>query len=154
MTSAFASGSFNARLIADGVVSFAFVPIVQIVALAAVTRMGTRRAVPFPRLVDLFFAGNAPWLFWMALQAAIFAVVPPRSMSWWFDPLTWTASLPMVWSLWIDVHFFERVSGRTRRAAIADAFAQRAIAWPLGILYFFGIGIYSVVLSWMLQGAR
>src|SRR5689334_21316275 len=74
LTSALASGTLNVRLIADGAMSFAFVPLVQIAGLALAMRLGNRRAVPFSRAVDLFFAGNAPWLVWMAAQAGIYAL--------------------------------------------------------------------------------
>jgi hypothetical protein len=48
-----ASGRLRARLIADGALSFAFVPLFEMAALAAVYRLGPRR-ISFARMVDLF----------------------------------------------------------------------------------------------------
>jgi len=150
MTSAFASGTVNARLLLDGMVSFWFVPVVQVLALAlVVARQRSQPPVAFSRLVDLFFAGMWPWLVWMAIQAAIFALVPWRGAGWWLSALNWSAVVPAAWSLRIDLQFFQRVGGRTRRAAVIDALSQRAIAWTLGVLYFYGIAIYSLGRSWL-----
>jgi hypothetical protein len=153
VTSAFASGTVNARLLLDGMVSFWFVPVVQVLALAlVVARQRPRPPLPFSRLVDLFFAGMWPWLLWMAAQAAIFSTVP-RETAWWLGALNLSAAIPAALSLRIDVRFFQRVVGRTRHGAVIDVVGQRAIAWTLGMLYFYGIAIYSLGRSWlMLQG--
>ena len=149
-TSAFASGRISARLVVDGVISFAFVPIAEVITLAVVSRLpGPRRRVPFSRLLDLFTAGNLPWLLWLTMMSGIFAVVSARTMSNWFSFTTNTFVVPAIWSLWIDVHFFEEVAGRTRRQAIVDTLVERAIAWPLAAFYFYGIGIYSYGISWL-----
>src|SRR2546426_10870999 len=72
-----ASGRLSLRLIADGAVSFAFVPLVEMGALAAVYRAG-RRPISFARAVDLFFAGNAPWLLWLVRGAPPACLSPPK----------------------------------------------------------------------------
>lgn len=150
VTSAFASGSVNARLILDGMVSFWFVPVVQVVALAFVVHHRTPRTrVPFSSIVDLFFEGMWPWLLWMAVQAAIFAVVPWRETAWWLGTLNWSALIPAALSLRIDLRFFQVVVGRTPHEALVDALGQRAIAWTIGVLYFYGIAIYSLGRSWL-----
>ena len=61
-----ASGAPSARLIADGALSFAFVPFCELAGLAASLRVGHRR-VPLASAIDPFFAGNAPWLLWIVI---------------------------------------------------------------------------------------
>ena len=65
-----ASGRLSTRLVADGIVSFAFLPFFEIVALAVVYARGPRR-VPFARAADAFFAANAPWLVWLLAFAVV-----------------------------------------------------------------------------------
>ena len=82
-----ASGRLSARLIADGAVSFAFLPVFSLLALAAVYRRSPRR-VSFAHAADLFFAANAPWLLWLVafaawrcLQSPMQAAAPPEALS-------------------------------------------------------------------------
>src|SRR5437667_7773089 len=49
------------RVVLDGMISFAFVPIVEILALGTVY-LRADRAIPFTRAVDLFLVSNSPWL--------------------------------------------------------------------------------------------
>src|SRR5438067_13645227 len=49
------------RAVVDGMISFAFVPLVEILALGVVY-LRTDRAIRFTRAVDLFLLPNAPWL--------------------------------------------------------------------------------------------
>src|SRR5262245_50321610 len=59
-----ASGRFTLRLIVDGTLSFAFVPLCELAAYAVVFRV-QRGARPFARAADRYFAGNAAWLWWL-----------------------------------------------------------------------------------------
>jgi hypothetical protein len=155
MTSAFASGRLSMRLIVDGAISFAFVPVIDIAMLAVVVRaFRPRRRVPFATLVDLFCTGHAPWLFWMLALAVTFSIVSPRDISEVFSPFAWTFVIPAIWSLWIDVRFFETVTGRTRHGAIVDALVHRALAWTLALVYFYGIAAYALVMSTVPEWSR
>jgi hypothetical protein len=58
------SGRFTVRLIADGALSFAFVPLAELAGLALVYYLG-RRVLPFAQAVDRFFSGNTAWLWWL-----------------------------------------------------------------------------------------
>ena len=141
--SAMASGRFSARLIADGAISFSFLPVIEMLAFAIVNAIGSRRSLPFARAVDRFFSGNWPWLLWLSTVAAVTATVPPRHVGPWLLFLVLSALVPFAASLFIDARFFREVSGRVPRAARTDVLIHRAIAWPLGIGYFFGIAIWS-----------
>jgi len=136
--SALASGTFTLRLILDGAISFAFVPVIHIGALAIVCRLTPCDRVSFARAVDLFFTGNGAWLLWTIVVTAIGAVIPPRQMGPWLLPLLAGFLLPLVWSLWIDFRFFRSVMNRSVGGALRDLALQRAIAWIAATIYFAG----------------
>jgi hypothetical protein len=96
LVSAAASGRFSVRLIGDGALSFAFVPAFEVAALAIVCRTGVRARLPFAEAVDRFFAGNRPWLVWMTIVAAVFSVVPPRSVGPLVKPELFGSVVPLV----------------------------------------------------------
>src|SRR5262245_22828218 len=77
-----ASGRVSVRLVVDGALSFAFVPIIELLAFGFVYRRGTR-AVPFAQAVDRFVAGNAPWLLVLAAIAAIATIDTPQQTMLW-----------------------------------------------------------------------
>jgi len=141
--SAAASGRFSARLILDGALSFAFLPAIEVAALAVVHARGTRRRVPFPEVVDRFFAGNQPWLFWLIALTIVTVTVSPREIGGWLPWVASSAVVPFGLSLRLDLRFFSEVCERSRREAITDLLLNRAIGWPLGVAYFFGIAIWS-----------
>jgi len=132
------SGRFTLRLIVDGTVSFAFVPLCELVAYAIVYRLqrGTRSTA---QAVDRYFAGNTPWLWWMVALMAAAAILPVRSTD--LLPLVlMTSVIPIALSGRSDWRFF-RSGGRTRARAATDIVLQRAIAWSLATAYFLGVAI-------------
>ena len=146
-----ASGRVTLRLIADGALSFAFVPLCQLAAFAVVYRVqrgarsGTHPADPghhtFAQAADRYLAGNTPWLWWLVALMAAAAILPVRTTDLLAIALvTWV--IPIALSVWLDWRFF-RSTGRTRAHAIADIVLQRAIAWTLAMAYFFGIASSS-----------
>lgn len=133
---AMAAGRFTPRLIVDGAASFAFVPLFHILALRVTFRPGARSQPSFARAVDLFFAGSGPWLVSFVVVTAIVAVVPPRRIGPWLLPILGSALIPLVWSLWIDFHFFRDVMQRSGLQAVRDLVVQRTVAW-IGIAAYF-----------------
>jgi hypothetical protein len=142
LVSATASGRFSVRLIADGALSFAFVPAFEVAALAIVCRTGVRARLPFAETVDRFFAGNSPWLVWMTIVAAVFAVVPPRSVGSLVKPALFLSLVPLVWSGYLDFRFFRNVMQRDGVGARRDLVLHRLIGWSATLTYFFGIAIW------------
>ena len=134
-----ASGRFTLRLVVDGTLSFAFVPLCELVAFAIVYRLqrGTRR---FAQAVDRYFAGNTAWLWWLVALMAVTALLPARRLGSILAPLLFTSPLPIALSVRFDWRLF-RGDGRTRRQATVDIFLQRAIAWSLATAYFLGVAI-------------
>jgi hypothetical protein len=143
-----ASGRLSVRLITDGAVSFAFLPLVEMAALAAVYRTG-RRPISFARAVDLFFAGNTPWLLWLVGVATLSCLVPPKQVAPWPVWIAAALAVPVaVWSAYLDFHFFRAALGRPAGGAVRAVVLQRAMAWPAATLYFLGIAIWSYIASW------
>jgi hypothetical protein len=142
LVSASSTGRFGIRSIVDGAASFAFVPAFQAGALFIVCRFGARARMPFGDTVDRFFAGNAPWIVWLTLVSAAYAVVPPRGASMLLRPALIGAVVPAVWSGYADFRFFLDVMKRDGSGARRDVALQRLLSWSAGFAYFFGIAVW------------
>jgi hypothetical protein len=144
VVSLWASGRLSIRLIADGMVSFAFLPLFQVASFAIVYRR-TTRAIPFAQAVDRFFAGS-PWLLWLTAFAALRCVLTPTLAS--APPiLLWrtvqaTIVCVIVWSARLDLRFFRDVLSAPGRHT-GDVIMQRSIGWIASIVYFFGIALWA-----------
>ena len=145
-----ASGRLSARLIVDGMLSFAFIPLFELASLAIVYRVRPR-PIPFARAVDLFFAANAPWLVWLLAFVTLRSVQTPRQATAPPIALLWAVELSLLivaaWSAYIDLQFFREVLPRSDRAAARDLMLQRTIGWSSTILYFLGIAIWPEIVG-------
>jgi hypothetical protein len=139
VVSALAAGRFHVWLIVDGALSFAFVPVIELIAFAVVSRVGARRRMPFARAVDLYFVGFAPWLVWFVVLAAVGGVVSPREVGPWFMPSVFACVFPLMWAARLDFLFFREVMQRSGADAVRDLVLHRAISWTGCVGYFFGI---------------
>jgi len=143
-----ASGRLSVRLIMDGAVSFAFIPLFELASLAIVYRLGPRQ-ISFARASDLFFAANAPWLVWLLAFVTLRSVQTPRQATAPPLPLLWTVELSLLavaaWSLYIDLQFFRDVLPRPDGTAARDLALQRAIGWSAAILYFLGLALWPEI---------
>lgn len=143
--SVLASGRFTVRLILDGAVSFAFIPILEVLALTVVAYRGPSRGagLPFGALVDGFCAGNTPWLCWLVAAMLVPVLVPPRSFGQWFLPGVLSAAIPAVLSVPGDVRFFRQTVRQPQACAIRSVIWHHTISWTLAVAYFLGIAIWS-----------
>jgi hypothetical protein len=141
-----ASGRLTLRLIVDGAISFAFIPIFCLVGLAVVWRLGPRPARSFASVADAFFAGFTPWLVWLIVLGGVFGFVSPRAFGRWFVPVLIAGALPLGWSLRIDWRFFRETLGRSARQALRDLAVHRAVEWTGIVGYFLGIALWYQVL--------
>jgi len=146
-----ASGRFSVRLIVDGAVSFAFVPVFEIASLALVVdARGSRdRRVSFGEAVDRFFATDSAWLMWAAVVMAVRAVVSPQLAAAPPRPLYWAivgSMLPVaIWTARLDFRLFRSTVAPAR--PLRALFVQRLVAWTGALTYFFGIAAWATVLS-------
>jgi len=147
-----ASGRLSARLITDGIISFAFVPVFEAVSLMLVYGRAPRR-LPLAQAVDLFFAANAPWLLLMLVMLAVRSLQTPVQATagpeWW----QWTLLLSLVpvaaWSLFIDVQFFRNISAGPGRGVAGDLALQRAISWTCILGWYVGHEAWQLVAAWI-----
>lgn len=135
-----ASGRFTLRLIADGALSFAFVPLCELAGFALVYRL-RRAPLPFAEAVDRFFAGNTPWLWWLLGIMTAAAVLPVVQHGQLLALLLLAAPIPIAYSVAIDLRFFRHVMGRTRGGAVFDVVLLRIVAWSAATAYFLGVAI-------------
>jgi hypothetical protein len=149
------SGRFSVRLIADGAMSFAFVPTFDVAALGVVCLTGPRARRPFAWTVDRFFAGNAAWLVWMAILAGVFAAIPPRYPLPLFGSPLLTGLVPLVWCACGDFRFFRSSMERSPAGAWRDLALHRLILWTSAVSYFFGIALWHEyvpqVVGWFMR---
>ena len=52
----------------------------------------------------------------------------------------------VLWSAWIDLHYFRAVLPRPA-GAFRDLLLERAIAWPCTIGYFIGVAIWPEIIG-------
>ena len=145
LVSALGAGRLHFWLVVDGAVSFAFVPIIEVIAFAIVSRVGTRRRMPLARAVDLYFVGFAPWLAWFVILTAVGGVMSPREIGPWFMRAVLACMLPAMWAAWLDFLFFREVMQRSSAAAFRDLVLHRAMAWTGTVGWFFGIVLFSEI---------
>ena len=127
-------GTLTLRLLLPGMIYWSFVPIAEIVALAVVC-WKDREGASFVGVIDSFFAGYRPWLLWLTGMCIIWTLMSPPA-----KPFDWTISVvwldggvvvALVWSLYIDFHFFRSVLKRSPSQARRDLAIQRVISWAL-----------------------
>ena len=134
-----ASGRFTLRLVVDGTLSFAFVPLCELVAFAIVYRLqrGTR---PFAQAVDRYFAGNTPWLWWLVASMAAARCCPLVELGSLLAPLLFTSPIPIALSVRFDWRLFRERRAHTTAGDGGRRPAAR-VAWSLATAYFLGVAI-------------
>ena len=134
VVSMWASGRLSVRLIADGMVSFAFLPAFQLLAFAIVYRR-TPRPLPVAEAADRFFAGNTPWLWWLVafatlrcLLSPVQAGAPPQSLLAFVKA---TLAGVLAWSALRRLPVLSRGAAGARRHPGCDPSARdRLDSWP------------------------
>ena len=137
-----ASGRLTIRLVADGALSFAFIPLCEIAGFALVYWL-RRPTIPFAEALDRFSAGNTPWLWWCLAIITVATALPPQRHGDIAAPLLITVPIVFVWVVFIDARFFRDVMGRSSGRARIDVAAQRIVSWSAATVYFLGMAITS-----------
>jgi hypothetical protein len=148
VVSLWASGRLTVRLIADGMVSFAFVPVFQMLSFAVVYRH--IRGVPFAPAADRFLATDWRWRTWLVSIAALRLVLTPTQAGappeLLFRAVQASVLGVIAWSAYADYRFFlERVS--RPRDSVRALVLQRAISWTCSLVYFYGVAVWPVIVD-------
>jgi hypothetical protein len=132
-----ASGSLTLGRALPAALTWSFVPVFEIGALAAVWKLGPR-PVPLAGAIGRFCAGNAPWWLWLTAFAACTS---------WFPAWIWLlfAAVVAAWSARLDYRFF-RVELKSA-APMRDLMVERALAWTPAILLFGGTSLWPGLLE-------
>jgi hypothetical protein len=142
------SRTLTLRLVLPSMVSWAFVPIIEIAALAVVC-WNDRNDIPLPRIIDLFFKGFSPWLLWAFGLCMTWLFLSPgtETLDWAWSVL-WVnggAAVAAAWSLYIDFGFFRSVLKRSPAGAMRELAIQRLVSWSLILSIVGGPTIWSEI---------
>ena len=146
-----AGGRLTARLVLDGAISFAFIPLFEIAALAVVARRMPQR-VAFSRAVDLLFTASGPWIVWMLAASAVASAVEAEDLPrWTAGPRDWivaaATSAAILWFVRTEFHVFRDGLARSRADAVRDLALHRALAWSAETVYFFGFALWPMIVG-------
>jgi hypothetical protein len=135
-----ATGRLAPIELAVAMVSFAYVPLVQLVSLAAALRL-VARSVPFKRAYALHLAGNGPFVIGLVAIAAVALLAPAESTApillAFVPPLV---LLTLVWSGFLTYACFRRGLGLGRARAGLAALAQTIFMVSVVVAYYLGMG--------------
>jgi hypothetical protein len=147
-----ASGRVSARLLLDGMIAFAFVPVFMIAAIAVVYRRRPR-TVTFSRALDVFFAANAPWLVLLiAFDTWRTFLTPAQAGAMLEKPLylvLFSFAAVVIWSTYIDLRFFREFLPRVDGRAGRDLLLARTISWIGIVAYFAGHEFWEYFALWI-----
>lgn len=132
-----ATGGATARALATTTICWSFVPGLQLIVAAALIALCRRPGLRLPSALDLFFAGQGPWLLWV-LGVAAAALVALRLGGHTVPQLRYVLALaliPGVWTCFILMAFCQAVLGLDRRRALAWTFLYQAAIWGIAYLY-------------------
>lgn len=132
-----ATGGATVRALATTTICWSFVPGLQLSVAAALIALCRRPGLRLPSALDLFFAGQGPWLLWV-LGVAAAALVALRLGGHTVPQLRLVLALaliPAVWTWIILMAFCQAVLGLSRRRALGWTFLYQAAIWGIAYLY-------------------
>jgi hypothetical protein len=135
------TGSASALALVTTTIAWSFVPALQLMIAAVLIALHRRPGLRLSAALDLFFAGQGPWLLWM-LGVAAAALVAPRLGGHTIPRLSYIlmfALVPLVWT-WVIIFAFCRVVlALGRRRALGWTLLYQAAIW--GITYLYAAGM-------------
>jgi hypothetical protein len=125
------AGSVPARLALTAVITWSYVPVVEVLGLLLVTSR-LRDRPPVSVTIDAFFVGHAPVTLFILLVAATMSSMPVE-LRWSaaIGPGLWLAMFVMAWSAYVDVCFFRYVMRIPARRAAGLAIGWRLFTWTV-----------------------
>jgi hypothetical protein len=139
------TGRFTVREILDAAISFAFVPVVELVGFALAWRL-SRQTRTFNDATRMFVRGNFPWMFWcLGVMVAGWLVSPAQENhipgAYRSTLLYGTAAAVFLWSLTIDLKYLRDVLNVSSGEAMRLVATQRLVSWGSGAVYFYSFAI-------------
>jgi hypothetical protein len=135
------TGGATARTLATTTLCWSFVPGLQLCVAAMLIALWRRPGLRMVAALDLFFAGQGPWLFW-TLGVAAAALVAFRLGGHTVPHLRYvvaSALVPAAWTWIITTVFCRVVLGLDRRRARVWTFLYQAAIWGIAYLYMAGM---------------
>jgi hypothetical protein len=132
-----AARRLSAYLIVGEAINWSVIPLLQLLALAAVVFAGPRPKLPFSQVTDEFFRGDTPWLLWLLAVAMSGAPAGPKAMRLWLASMAPVAA----WCGYTEARYLRTVLERGPAQVVRDMILLRVICWGGVIWYFFGFDI-------------
>jgi hypothetical protein len=125
------AGTVTARLALTAVLTWSYVPLVEVLGLLLVTWRARDRP-PSSVTIDAFFVGHAPFTLFMLLLTFTISSLPVE-LRWsaLIGPALWLAMFVLAWSAYVDVCFFRYVMHMPTGRAAGMAIGWRLITWTV-----------------------
>lgn len=133
-----ATGGVSPVLVLSTTLSWCWVVVLQLaIAMAMVQPLPRDVDRAFPRALELWFAGHAPWTIWLLVLVPVVRLRPDLSV----EALVLSMLVPMAWTARIAAAFSQVVLGRTAAESWIRAVAHLAavvalilsfVAWSAG----------------------
>ena len=129
LNSTAAVGHVAGLLVLDQIVSWSFVPALQLLTGMALIASAKTRLVTFPRAVELLFAAHGPWSLWLVAVTLLQTIYP--------DPYVVVGSgvAPLAASAFMLAAFAREVLGLSVRQARLRVMAHQAVTILLIAIY-------------------
>lgn len=131
-TGAAATGRVSWELALSGAVCWSFVALLQM-ATAALLIASSKRAVSWPRAVEFFFLGHAPWSLWLLTVSAAVVALPIARQ--YLNVILLTFLLPAVWSGIVILAFCRQILQLDRTRAIITTALHQIMTYALIVSY-------------------
>jgi hypothetical protein len=132
-------------LVLMGLLSWSFVPVLQLFAAVVLSVIPRTRSVGLARALELLFVGHLPWSLWVLTMTGLSAFTT-LSLSLTVEVMS--LLVPGVWTTVIVAAFCQAVLGCTPRGARVLTAAHQTATWTLFFTYVFLVsGIWPRVLA-------
>jgi hypothetical protein len=128
-TATAAAGHVSARLVLSEIVSWAFVPLLQLATGAILIRSARARTVGMARAMELLFAAHGPWSLWL-VGTALWQLSGPT-----LEAVIASAVVPHAVTAYLLLVYGREVLGLTPSQARRKVFAHQTATVLLILLY-------------------
>lgn len=131
------AGQLLPTLLVGSVLSWSWVPALQLVVSAPLIAAARRRKVALSAAIDLFFMGHLPWSLWLLALAGWLLARFPQGLSGASNlrGMAATALLPILWTWVITFSFCRTVLALPRWLCAVWVLAYQAVLWGCAYLY-------------------